>query len=135
MPRRSATAVNCAALTRELRYFVSVIYHILTSAEWRSASGSPDYSTSSFAVDGFIHCCTAEQLEYVGKRYFRGRQDLVMLCIDSDRVTAPVKYEDLNGEGMLFPHIYGPINTDAVTNVVVALPSNADGTFRIPSEP
>ena len=58
-----------------------------------------------------------------------------MLCIDSDRVTAPVKYEDLNGEGMLFPHIYGPINTDAVTNVVVALPSNADGTFRIPSEP
>ena len=73
-------------------------------------------------------------MEYVGKRYFRVRQDLVMLCIDSDRVTAPVKYEDLNGEGMLFPHIYGPINTDAVTNVV-ALPSNADGTFRIPSEP
>ena len=68
-------------------------------------------------------------MEYVGKRYFRGRQDLVMLCIDSDRVTAPVKYEDLNGEGMLFPHIYGPINTDAVTNVVVALPSNRGRDF------
>jgi uncharacterized protein (DUF952 family) len=69
-------------------------------------------------VDGFIHCCTAEQLEYVAERYFRGRQHLALLCIDTDSLTAAIKYEDLNGEGMLFPHIYGPINTDAVKNVV-----------------
>ena len=84
-------------------------------------------------MDGFIHCCTAAQLEYVGERYFRGRQDLVILCVDPQRVTAPIKYEDLNGEGMLFPHIYGPINTDSVNNVV-AFPPNPDGTFRIPAE-
>jgi len=84
-------------------------------------------------MDGFIHCCTAAQLEYVGERYFRGQQDLILLCIDAGRVTAPIKYEDLNGEGMLFPHIYGPINTDAVNNVVAFRP-NPDGTFRIPAE-
>src|SRR5437667_5654052 len=68
------------------RYFVSVIYHILTSAEWQSALRSRYYSTDSFAMDGFIHCCTAAQLEYVGERYFRGQQDLIVLCIDDGRV-------------------------------------------------
>ena len=60
-----------------------------------------------------------------------GKQDLVVLCIQSDKLTAPLKYEDLNQEGMLFPHIYGMLNTDAVNNIVV-FPLGADGTFQIP---
>jgi uncharacterized protein (DUF952 family) len=109
-----------------------VIYHILSSAEWEAASHSPFYSPAAFSADGFIHCCNAEQLGYVGERYFRGQQDLIVLCIDTGRVTAPIKYEDLNGEGMLFPHIYGRLNTDAV-KTAVNFPPGADGTFRIPS--
>jgi uncharacterized protein (DUF952 family) len=108
-----------------------VIYHILTSDEWEAASHSPSYSPAGFSADGFIHCCNEEQLEYVGNRYFRGQQDLVVLCIDTNGVTAPIKYEDLNGEGMLFPHIYGRLNTDAVKRAVNC-PPGTDGTFRIP---
>ena len=51
-----------------------MIYHILASDEWKSASRNEYYSPDSFGVDGFIHCCTEEQLEYVGERHFRGRQ-------------------------------------------------------------
>jgi uncharacterized protein (DUF952 family) len=108
-----------------------VIYHLLTSAEWEAASHNLFYSPAAFAADGFIHCCNAEQLVYVGDRHFHGRLGLVILCIDASRVTAPIKYEDLNGEGMLFPHIYGRLNTDAVERAVNFLP-DADGTFRIP---
>ncbi|PYS37594.1 MAG: DUF952 domain-containing protein [Acidobacteria bacterium] len=101
-----------------------MIYHILASDEWKSASRNEYYSPDSFAVDGFIHCCTEEQLEYVGERHFRGRQGLVILCIEEGALMAPVKYEDLNGEGMLFPNLYGPINTGAVRNVTFTIPSS-----------
>ena len=108
-----------------------MIYHILTSAEWELAARQPYYTPSAFTADGFVHCCNANQLKYVGERYFRGQQDLVILCIDANRVAAPVKYEDLNGEGMLFPHIYGILNLNAIEKVIPASVSG-DGTFAIP---
>ena len=111
---------------RAAKYFVSVIYHILTATEWEAASRKPFYSHGAFDADGYIHCCTAEQLKFVGDHYFRGQRDLVILCIDAALVTAPIKYEDLNGEGMLFPHIYGMLSTNAVKKVV-QFPPSADG--------
>ena len=104
-----------------------VIYHIMAAAEWDTASRHPFYSPAAFAADGFIHCCTAEQLEYVRERHFHGKQDLVILCVDADMVTAPIKYEDLSGEGMSFPHVYGPLNTEAVRNVISFTPTG-DGS-------
>ena len=110
-----------------------MIYHILTFAEWARTSALPFYSPAALAMDGFIHCCDADQLEYVGERHFRGQQNLVILCIETDKVTAPIKHEDLNGEGMCFPHVYGMLNTDAV-NKVVNFPPSPDGTFEIPPD-
>jgi uncharacterized protein (DUF952 family) len=110
-----------------------VIYHILAAAEWELASQNPVYASAAFATDKFIHCCKAEQLEYVAEHYFRGRQDLVILCIDAAMVTAPVKYEDLNGEGMSFPHIYGALDTNSVRNAV-PFPNSSDGKFVVPAE-
>jgi uncharacterized protein (DUF952 family) len=125
---RAKTAVFDPAL----EYFALVIYHILRAAEWESASRNPVYAPAAFATDKFIHCCKAEQLEYVVEHYFQEKQDLVILCIDAEIVNAPVKYEDLNGEGMSFPHIYGVLNTNCVRKAV-PLPC-ADGTFVVPSE-
>jgi len=58
---------------------------------------------------------------------------LLLLCVDEARLTAPVRYEDLNA-GDLFPHLYGPLNLDAVTNVIRYEP-NADGLFNPPTLP
>ena len=62
---------------------------------------------------------------------FHGRSDLVLLVIDSDRVTAPIRYEDA-GSGQRFPHIYGPLGLDAVVAVQDFGPG-ADGLFERPS--
>ena len=110
-----------------------MIYHILNAGEWELALRNAYYSPAAFALDGFIHCCTAEELQYVGDRHFRGQRGLFILCIDTALLIAPIKYEDLNGEGMSFPHIYGALNTNAVKNVI-AFPPRSDGTFRIPVE-
>ena len=82
------------------------------------------------AAEGFIHCSTATQLPAVANRLFQGRRGLLALVIDDARVAAPIVYENLEGGDALFPHIYGPLNRDAVT-AVVRLICRDDGTFAI----
>jgi len=58
---------------------------------------------------------------------FLGRDDLVLLVIDPAKVGPAIKYEGAPGSQQ-FPHIYGPLNLDAVV-AVMALPRGRDGTF------
>jgi uncharacterized protein (DUF952 family) len=58
---------------------------------------------------------------------FRGRPGLLLLVIDEAKVKEKVEYEDA-GNGKLYPHIYGPLNLDAVIDTV-AFPPQEDGTF------
>jgi uncharacterized protein (DUF952 family) len=44
----------------------------------------------------------------------------------------PVVYEDCYDSGQAFPHIYGPLNVDAVVNVV-DFPPGKDGFFSLPA--
>jgi uncharacterized protein (DUF952 family) len=59
--------------------------------------------------------------------------DLVLLCVDETRVGAEIRYERSHEGGERFPHVYGPIDLDAVVDVV-ALPADARGRFALPSE-
>lgn len=56
-----------------------------------------------------------------------------MLCIDWRRLRSPVKWEDLYQAGEDFPHVYGPIDLEAVV-AVVDFPPRQDGTFAVPEE-
>ena len=58
------------------------------------------------------------------------REDLLLLAIDETRLSAEVRYEDA-GDGRLFPHIYGPLEVEAVIEVVEFQP-NPDGSFDLP---
>ena len=72
-------------------------------------------------------------MAWVANQRFRGRQDLILLRIDPARLTAEVRYENLEGGTQLFPHVYGPIPVTAVVNVAPFLPS-PDGTFTAPQK-
>jgi uncharacterized protein (DUF952 family) len=41
----------------------------------------------------------------------------VLLVIDAGKLTAPLRYEAVPGEPAPYPHIYGPLNPDAVVEV------------------
>ena len=43
--------------------------------------------------------------------------DLVLLNIDPVKLTGEVKIENVDGTTERFPHLYGPLNIEAVTNV------------------
>ena len=110
-----------------------MIYHITFASDWQQAMTAGAYTPPAFASEGFIHCCHVQQLVAVGQRYYRGQTGLVVLCIDPAQVTAPLRHEPAVGRNELFPHLYGPLNLDAVRRVVPFLPQ-ADGAFVVPGE-
>ena len=63
---------------------------------------------------------------------FVSQQGLVLLCVDTDKVAAEIRYENLEGGRELFPHIYGEINTDAVVQVAEFEPG-VNGHFTLPA--
>lgn len=83
---------------------------------------------------GFIHCTFPGQtMEIVSRRNDKD-EELVLLLIDPDKVKPEVKYEPaLSGRPGTFPHIYGPLNTDAVYKVV-EVRKNAQGYYTEPHE-
>ncbi|MBC9718612.1 DUF952 domain-containing protein [Streptomyces sp. TRM66268-LWL] len=98
------------------------ILHLTERALWDAAvrTGSYEQSTRgrTLAEEGFIHCSTREQLPAVARfLYGEGPHEgeLVVLVVDSERLTAPVRFESAQPGGPAFPHVYGPIPTNAVT--------------------
>ncbi len=110
-----------------------MILHIVQKNAWRKAAGGNAYRAASLELEGFMHCSTVEQVLIPANERFQGQEGLVLLCIDPCRVTAPIVYEDCYASGRSFPHIYGPLNVDAVT-AVVPFPPQADGRFLLPPE-
>ena len=83
--------------------------------------------------DGFIHCSDIDQVIEVADNLFEGEKDLVILCIDEERVDPELVYEDCYDSGEEYPHIYGPIDTDAVLEVY-KFERNKEGVFKLPDE-
>jgi len=92
------------------------IFHITEQATWEAAKCALSYDGDTLSSDGFIHCCFLEQIDNVLENWFKGKRDLVILEINPEKLNSPVKYENIEGGQEMFPHIYGPINIDAVVN-------------------
>lgn len=91
----------------------NMILHIATKKDWEEGESRKEYRGDTLDSEGFIHCSTPEQIDEVAQYLFREKKDLVLLEIDDAKVYPEIKYEDA-GNGKLYPHIYGPLNTDAV---------------------
>lgn len=104
-----------------------MIYHITTRGEWAAAQRAGSYRAASLDSEGFIHCSTWQQVLPVANHFYRGRGDLLLLCIDESRLHAPLTWEaparpdpamaEFAASEDEFPHIYGVINLDAVKAV------------------
>lgn len=115
------------------------ILHIISRDAWESARQSAEIRAPSLDSQGFIHFSTPQQVTRVADNIFPGVQDLILLVVDVDKLTAPLRWEppDMPGEetpptGELFPHLYGPLNADAIRGAV-DFPPTPDGTFALPS--
>ncbi len=103
------------------------IYHLVPRRVWERNVDQP-YRADSLASEGFIHCSFAEQLAWVANRFYADAEDLLLLHIDPGRLTSPLREEPCD-TGEIFPHIYGPLNRDAVVSVET-LEHGADGRWQ-----
>lgn len=97
------------------------IFHLTASDVWAQAQEVGVWTTStrgrSLDEEGFIHCSERHQVEGVRSRWFAGVDDLVMLEIETDRLTSPWRSEQLEGADQPYPHVYGPVDLDSVVAV------------------
>lgn len=108
-----------------------MIYHITLSTQWADAQEHGVLLTESLSTEGFIHCSEAPQVERSLNRFFSLEQSVVVLHVDPERLVSELKYESAHGE--LFPHIYGPLNLDAVVGQELILNREGSG-FHYPSD-
>ena len=94
------------------------IYHLISRQGLDAQSDSEFILDDANLASGFIHCCTAEQLPGVISRYFPGdNSNLMVVELNPETLTEALKWEPATDSDGLFPHIYGPINRDAIIDV------------------
>jgi uncharacterized protein (DUF952 family) len=96
---------------------MSIIYHLTTKPEWEQAKARGHYESVSLADEGYIHCSEERQIPGVVERYFQGKKQLLKLVIETTCLTSPLYYDWSPSIEDTFPHVYGPINLDAVIAV------------------
>ena len=93
-----------------------LIYHIVLPEIWAAFDGDL-YQSASLETEGFIHCSFADQLDAVIARYYGDKNSLVIVEIDPELLMSRmIKEPSTNSE--IYPHIYGPINRDAIVSSV-----------------
>jgi uncharacterized protein (DUF952 family) len=97
---------------------MAIIYHVTTGKDWDKAKAEGSYVHPSLKEEGFIHCSLDHQVSGVLDRYFRGEAGLVKLVIDTDKLKRPFVFDWSPSTADSFPHIYGPINMEAVSEVI-----------------
>jgi uncharacterized protein (DUF952 family) len=109
------------------------IYHITSRTSWSAALALEVYTADSLASQGFIHCSKADQILGVANAIYRGETGLVLLEIDLAALRPEVRWEPgTDKPDELFPHIYGPLNLEAVVRLL-DFPSGPDGLFTLPA--
>lgn len=108
---------------------------------WAEAQSQGQLIAPSVATEGFAHCSTEHQIVDVANKYYRGSSNMVLLRIDPTKLKSALKFEPpahIDGSPALpheamFPHIYGPINLDAVSEAI-EFPCDLQGNFSLPTQ-
>ena len=109
------------------------VLHITTAAAWANALAAGFYAASSLETQGFIHFSSPGQVLGVANFLYAGQRDLLLLVVEPSRLSADLRWEEYEPGSPHFPHLYGPLNLDAVR---AALPfaCGPDGRFTLPPE-
>ena len=96
---------------------MGLIYHLTTETIWNASKERGFVTAPSLTTEGFIHCSEEQQVKGVLERYYKGKTDILKLAIDPKKLTSELKYELAPSINENFPHIYGPINLEAIVSV------------------
>ena len=93
-----------------------LIYHIVTPEVWENFKDKDTYEAESLHTEGFIHCSFREQIEAVLQRYYSDADEILILEIETEKLVSKL-IEETSTNNEIYPHIYGPINREAVIGI------------------
>ena len=108
-----------------------LIYKICPQQLWNDAVANGVFPGAEIDVqDGFIHFSAAHQVQETARKHFHGQTNLVLVAVEESVLGDKLKWETSRG-GDLFPHLYGPLQTTSVSQVI-QLTSDLNGTPIVP---
>ncbi|MGC4191899.1 MAG: DUF952 domain-containing protein [Thermomicrobiales bacterium] len=113
----SASASRAAGIT----------YHLVPASIWAEQKDADSYLPEAYPQDGFIHCTNGldELVKVANMFYTADPRPFLTLILEVDKIASEVRYDDPNET---YPHIYGPLNADAVVGELAVTRAD-DGTF------
>lgn len=113
------------------------VFHIIPKTEWIEAKKAGLYAPKTLEDElGFVHCAKADQVLLVANKFYKGHAGLLILrintlkLVESSKFLAEPPYESPWSKE-IFPHIYGPVNIDAV-EATIEFPLGDGGCFSLP---
>ena len=94
-----------------------LVFHFCSITQWMEQEDENVYIDPTLDSEGFIHCSTSAQTSKVLDRYFKGRQSIYRLHIDTTLLDSLLVYEKAASDGDAYPHIFGPINKSAIIEI------------------
>lgn len=107
-----------------------LIFHITTKEDFSSFKKSGNYEPESLDEEGFIHCSSGHQVENTANEKFAEHDKILLLVIDVTALNSKIKYEKDPGSEKKYPHIYGPLDTNAIIDKIEVL-AEENGDFKI----
>ncbi|MFB0980092.1 MAG: DUF952 domain-containing protein [Alteromonadaceae bacterium] len=104
------------------------IYLLSSQAEYQQALNEGVLTRDSLISEGFIHATPRSQLTRLANKYYKNKVHPLILVVDKTLILPEVKWEPATGG--LYPHIYGPLNMNAVT-AIEEISLNEEGIFQL----
>jgi hypothetical protein len=102
------------------------LLHVMERKRWEAVEDT--YRPESLDAEGFVHLSTADSILAVAAYSHADAEDPVLLVVDPAALDAAVRYEETPSGA--FPHAYGPIDRDAVVEVLPF--PRKDGRYVLP---
>lgn len=119
------------------------LLHLVPAAAWTAEPDRP-YAPASLEAEGFVHCSpdVATTLAVATAFYSDAQRPLLVLHLDESRLQAPVVREAAVpvpppgvADDVLFPHVRGPLDRDAVVRVQQVLWSGSSAVDLVEPAP
>ena len=95
-----------------------MIAHCMKKSSWEKLKDEAYWGQQNIDNGGFVHCSQIKYLWRVLPNFEREKEELVIICMDEEKIESEIKYEDDGNYGRTYPHVYGLINNNAVTMVL-----------------
>lgn len=109
-----------------------MILHCMKEKSWNKVKNEKSFGKKDLKKYGFIHCSTIEYFWRVAPNFKDIYEPLVLICIDENKSTYEIKYENSDNCGRYYPHIYSEINADSIVQVLPFLKDDNGNYIKNP---